>query len=166
MAGGILFNFIFAFFALTGLYYFGMPKTPILYPLYASTQLSSVEKESPDTNCGPPNWRSITQINDIPMHEAQEITTFVRAHHGQQVTITFNCAGTLETKTVGIASRSTGDKITGFLGVDFVMPKFSTIESIAHGFSATLYLSNQVIGAFKGIFLRGELQKMSADQSQ
>ena len=78
MAGGILFNLIFAYFALTMLYFWGMPKSPILYHYSASTTVDTVLPDTPAAKSSLAPSDTIISINNTPVHNAQDVLELIK----------------------------------------------------------------------------------------
>lgn len=160
MAGGILFNFLFAYFALSALYYMGMPKTPLLYPLHASSVISTIEPETPAAQYKLQPNDKILAIDNKPVHNASEIIAFIKDLPNKSAQFLVERNGEQKTVKVTLGSREVNKATSGFLGVEFAIPRFGLIESIKNGITATNYLISHIVGAFKNIFVAREFDNL------
>ncbi len=160
MAGGILFNLIFAYMALSFLYFIGMPKTPFLYPLHASTVISNVDEETPAAQAHLQPGDKILAFNKTTTRNAAELINLIKDLPNTPAQLLIERNGTQQAVDVTIGSREVNKKDVGFLGVEFEIPRFGVIESIKHGISATNYLIGHICSAFKNIFAGRELNNL------
>lgn len=152
MAGGIIFNLIFAYFALTMLYFFGMPKSPILYHFSASTTIDQIMQDTPAAKSALAPHDTIIAVNNTSVSNAQELLTLIKGLPDSTAKFTIKRNETQQDIDVAIGSKECNNTKIGFLGIDFVIPRYSLFESIKKSFSAVNNIIYQVVLAFKGIF--------------
>ncbi len=152
MAGGILFNLIFAYFALTMLYFFGMPKSPILYHYSASTTIDQILPETPAAKSSLAPQDTIIGVNDVLVHNAQELLTVIKGLPNTTAKFTIVRNNNQQEFQINIGSKECNNATIGFLGIDFIIPRYGFIESIKKSFAAVNHIIYQVLLAFKGIF--------------
>ncbi len=168
MLGGILFNFIFAYCALIFLYYTGMPKHPLMYPIGASTTISKIESESQAFKANLTAGDTIVKINDNEAPTALKIIQFVQENPNATATFTIKHAnGSTEIKEIALGSKeitlpgkSGEKKEMGFLGIEFLIPKYGIIDSIKMGIKTTNQLIYLTIKAFKDIFAKKQFNNL------
>lgn len=160
MAGGILFNLLFAYFALSALYYMGMPKTPLLYPLHASNVISTIEPETPAAQFNLQTNDAILAIDGKTVHNASEIISIIKDLPNKPTHFLIERNGQQQKVDVTIGSREVNKTTSGFLGVEFAIPRFGIIDSIKHGITATNYLIGHIVSAFKNIFVAREFNNL------
>jgi regulator of sigma E protease len=161
MAGGILFNLLFVYIALSFLYFVGMPSFPLLYPLHASTHVSVVEESSPAATGGILVNDQITALNSTPVTTATDIVKYIQAHPEETVNVSLQRNGTEKTVAVQLGAKetSTNEKI-GFLGVVFDIPRVGLLRSIQQGITATHHMIYQVALSFKNIFAKKQFDAL------
>ena len=164
MIGGILFNLIFAYFALTMLYWFGLPKTEFLYPRNAQPIISKIQENSPAAQAQLQPGDHLLAINDIQINDdAYKAYKTIATMPGQAVALKIQRDGqeieipaTLDTKQVSGTDM-------GSLGVTFEItgtPPTSLAQAIKQGFALTnAYIVNTAM-AFKNIFVKRDVSKM------
>ncbi len=154
MLGGILFNIIFSYIVLSGLYYVGMPKSALLYPGNATTIISSVEVDSPAQQYGLEPGDKIIAFDGSPINKAEELVNAIKTKAQQNVIITVERNGHNEEKTIVIGEKTIQQTTFGYLGIDFLIPTYSFFESIKMGIHSTHVIMEQVWVAFKNIFTK------------
>ena len=160
MAGGILFNFIFAYLTLSFLYFVGMPKTPFLYPLHASNIISNIDDETPAAQAHLRSGDTILAFNKTPIHNAAELINLIKDLPNTPAQLLIERQGKQEQVELILGAREINQKNIGFLGVEFEIPRFGVIDSIKYGISATNYLIAHIFSAFKNIFSGRELNNL------
>ncbi|MBI2774618.1 site-2 protease family protein [Candidatus Dependentiae bacterium] len=152
MAGGVLFNLIFAYIALSALYFTGMPKSALLYPSNASTTIATIENESPAAQAQLQEGDIVKAVNNEPITSATQLITIVKNNPNNKLNFSVERAGSLQELPVIVGERTVQDQTVGFLGLDFVIPNYSFIDSIKMGISSTHLIVVQVWKALVGIF--------------
>lgn len=150
IAGGILFNMLFAYAALSVLFFVGMPKSPLVYPLHASTTIATVEKDSPATESGLLADDVILSINDDDIYaKPLDLIRYVQAHPNETITLRIKRNTDIKTLQVKIGEKTTQETSIGYLGIDFVMPRYDIATSIKHGFSTANAIFLQIFNVFR-----------------
>ena len=168
MLGGILFNLIFAYAAITFLYLTGMPKHPLMYPIGATTTISMVQPDSPAIKSGLKEGDTIRKINNEEMQVGLDIIRFVQNNPNDGALFTIQHAdGTIDTKTIGITQKQLdspdiGDqkKEIGYLGIEFEVPRYGLFNSIKLGIKATNHLIYSILKVFKSIFTKNQFNNL------
>jgi regulator of sigma E protease len=152
MAGGVIFNLIFAYAALAALYFVGMPKSALLYPSNASTMIAMVEVDSPAAKAQLQEGDVVKAMDGTEITSALQLIDLVKKQpNTEHIFIIKRAESTLELPVL-LGERKVQDQIFGFLGIDFVIPKYSFIDSIKMGISSTHLIIKQVWSALIGIF--------------
>ncbi|MGB8468237.1 MAG: M50 family metallopeptidase [Candidatus Babeliales bacterium] len=159
IAGGILFNMLFAYVALSALFYAGMPQTALTYPYHATTVIEQVRDDSPAQTIGLVNGDTIVGYNGISSPRSTELIEYIRSHPAQSITLSIikDNASEATTQTVTIGSKELPCAVgqpaqtIGYLGIEFAMRRYGFIQSIHHGISTTHTLMMQVLAGFKAI---------------
>lgn len=159
MAGGIFFNLIFAYAALSFLYFIGMPKT-LLYPLHTSTEISSVEPKTPAAQANLKPLDKLLEIDNQTVNTGSDAIKIVQKIPNKTVHMLIERDGKQEDITIALGSKEINKNEVGFLGVEFFIPKFGFIDSIKNGIQATNFLIGSVIGAFKKLFMGKDLENL------
>ena len=149
MLGGILFNFLFAYFALILLCMIGIPKpTPTIKTIMSDSAAQKYHLEAGDR---------ITAVNGQAIEEnLEKVLSVVEAYPHQEITLTIDRAGQEITLPITLDSKKDlKGKEVGALGVKFLMqgtPGTSFFEAIKQGIEmANSYIINTIVG-FKNIF--------------
>lgn len=164
MIGGILFNLAFAYFALSMLYWFGLPKTEFLYPRNAQPIISKVQENSPAAQAQLHPGDRLLAINDTQINDdAFKAYKTIAAMPGQAVTLKIQRDGQEMEIPATLESKQVGDSEVGSLGVTFEITgtePTSFAHAIKEGFNLTnAYIINTAI-AFKNIFVKRDVSKM------
>lgn len=164
MSGGILFNLIFAYFALSLLFWFGLPKTEFLYPRNAAPVISQVQENSPAALAGLQNGDRILAINDTQINEdALKAYKTISAMPGQPATLKIQRDGQELEVPVNLESKQVGDTHVGSLGVLFEITGTQPaplLSSLKQGFALTNAYIAGTAAAFKNIFVKRDVSKM------
>jgi regulator of sigma E protease len=160
MFGGILFNMLFAVIALTGIFYTGAPKSPLLYPQNATTIVKSLTEDSPSQNTLQPDDR-IIKINNVNVeNEPMELSAYVKNKPNENVTLTIERDGTTQQVNTTTGSYTTDEEKIGYLGAYFDLkniPAMSLKESFIQALYTSGHLIYSVFGALKNLFSRRAL---------
>jgi regulator of sigma E protease len=137
MLGGIAFNILFAYIALTLVFMSGMPATPALYPANARPIISAVEKDSPADKAGLKVKDMIVAINGEGINNsAPKLLELIKPLANKSATITIEREGKHEEITIIIGERTCLGEKVGSLGVGFElmpMPGMPLWQSIKRG---------------------------------
>ena len=133
MLGGILFNFIFAYFTMILLFMAGIPKTPHL----SQPIIAIVQEQSPAETAGLHIGDRILLINEQPIgRNVQEIQKAIQPLALQEATVVIERNGIQLTKNIMVGSRETEEGPVGVLGVEFdylPIPAHSLKDAFALG---------------------------------
>ena len=155
MSGGILFNIFFSYFALSLLFFIGMPQTPLLYPSYASTIVKNIVDNSPAHKVGLQKGDTLVAFNDVSLQNSPEkLIQNIKSHPTENIILTIKRNKNIKKIPVTLGTQTVKDKTFGYLGVEFTIPQFSFFESIKHGINATHILIGRIVTIFKQIFTK------------
>lgn len=152
MAGGILFNLLFAYFALTALYFFGMPKSPLLYNFSASTTIDTILPDTPASKSSLASNDTILAVNKVPVHNAEELLSVIKGLPNATAQFLVERNNNQQEIDITLGSKECNKSSIGFLGVDFVIPRYSLLGSFKKSIFAVNHIVYQVLLAFKNIF--------------
>lgn len=164
MFGGILFNLIFAYFALASLFWFGLPKSEFLYPRNAQPIINKIQEDSAAAKAQLQVGDRILAINDIQINDdALKAYKTIAAMPGHPATLKIQRAGQELDVPVFLESKQAGGTEVGSLGVTFEITgkePLSLMASVKEGFALTnAYIVNTAL-AFKNIFVKRDVSKM------
>ena len=158
MAGGILFNFIFAYLTMIFIFAVGLPRSEFLYPLNATPQIETIEQDSPAEKAGLTIGDRIIAVDDVQLNnDTAKLLDILRNNPGKTVNMIIERNNMQETISVPLGSKTAYGKTFGFLGTSFAIinvPGCSFLQAIKKGIN----LSNRYIMAtlymFKYIFVK------------
>lgn len=162
MFGGILFNLIFAYVALSALYYIGMPHTPLILASHKTTQVCQIIPGSPAEQFGLSKGDIITKVNETSVSNNPELLIqTLQTIPGQKAQLTVERSGEILNLDVEVGSHSVANKNQGFIGVDFELKKPNGIfESLKYGFELTQALIIELFKSFKNIFIQRDTKNL------
>lgn len=153
MLGGIAFNLIFAYLALSLLFMSGMPQTPMLYPENATSTISMIEKDSAAQKAGLQVNDTILTINGTPVQDnLKSQLESIKNMPGQTVNLTVSRNGQPQEISAVIGEKKCMGKAIGSLGVGFQLiplPSYSFIEGLKRGVALTNSILVNTFNAFK-----------------
>ncbi len=153
--GGITFNLFFALFALSCLYYFGMPQSPLLALKHGKTILNNITPGSPAEKAGLKSQDKIISINNNNLNNSiTNLLASVAKLPNQEAEFLIERNGQTQNIKVLIGEQQRGSKKVGYLGVDFViedLKNLGLISSIKSGISLTWFLVTQTFMSFKNM---------------
>lgn len=164
MAGGILFNLIFAYCALIFLFLIGLPKTEFLYPRNAKPIIHEIKADSAADKAGLAVGDRIISINGQNVDDnGLKAYTLINSLPGSQTSLIIERQGQQQEIPVTLEAKEVGGKTIGSLGVLFEITgteKMSFLASIKEGIALTnAYIRATVLG-FKHIFVKRDVSKM------
>lgn len=116
MLGGILFNFIFAYFTMILLFTTGIPKTPHI----SQPVIAVIHQKSAAENGGLHIGDRIISINEQPIgHNIQKIQQIIQPLALKEAILIIERDGQQLTKTILIGSKESAAEPVGVLGVEF-----------------------------------------------
>ena len=142
------------------LYFWGMPKSPILYHYSASTTVDTVLPDTPAAKSSLAPSDTIISINNTPVHNAQDVLELIKTLPNAQAKFLVERNHEQKTLDVMIGSKECNGTSVGFLGIDFVVPRYDFFTSIKKSIGATHYIIYQVSKAFKGIFVERKFNNL------
>ena len=164
MIGGISFNIIFAYITLSILFMLGMPKSPIVYPLNATTTIAAVIPDSPAAQAGIVPGDILINANDEPVTQSQLFIQQVRAHPKTAFSLTLQrINGLQETLQVTTNQQELYGKPTGTLGLMFDMKNLDPLSFFAalqHGAAMTHTMIKNTFYAYKNIILKTDVSQV------
>lgn len=174
MAGGILFNMIFAYFTFIFLCLIGLPESPLLYPLNATTTIEKIESSSAAEKYGLQAGDSIIALNNISLNN--NVFTFldvIKPLAYQDAQITIERAGELQTipVTIGAKVPSTGkaptdenQKVVGSLGIEFKINRIAGLplgQAIIKGITFTNTYIIRIFHGFISMFSQRDTSQLA-----
>lgn len=150
MFGGILFNIIFAYLALTILAYTGSPclgtwcntKAPII---------NSVVKDKAAEKAGLMAGDKILAVNNAPVATVDELNKALTPFVEKNVTLTIERSGQKKEVNFLVGSQTIQNEKKPQLGVYWNQEPVSFIQSIVEGLKSTWSMICQTFGALKGL---------------
>ncbi len=150
MLGGILFNIIFAYFALSFLYTLGAPcigsrcdpKPALIGAVHSSTPAEKAHLMAGDT---------IVAVNGVPTENIGSLTKTIEPFIGKSVTLEVLHEGTRVTREITIDSQMVGTKKKPLLGVAWQVEKMSFINAFKAGWEATWSLISETFSALANL---------------
>lgn len=164
MLGGILFNLLFAYLALIGFYWFGLPKSEFLYPRNAQPVINKIQENSPAAQAQLQIGDRILAINDTQINDdALKAYKTIAGMPGQPATLKIQRDGQEIDVPVFLEAKHINGTEAGSLGVTFEITgtqPASLMNAIKEGISMTnAYIVNTAI-AIKNIFAKRDVSKM------
>lgn len=160
MIGGILFNLIFAWVALIGIFKIGLPETNHLYPLNAVPVIQRIEQDSPAQMSDLQAGDTIKTFNGVSVTSALNLLQTIGTLANKNVELTIERDGQEIAKSVTIGSKTTLGKEVGFLGVTFkisALPAMSLTDALQQGSQLAYKIVASTVYSFKYIFAQRDL---------
>lgn len=164
MCGGIGFNMIFAYLILMGLAFTGIPKTLLLYPKNATTQINMVMPDTAAERAGLKAGDVITSFNNMPLEgDATKLLEAIKPLANQPVTLTIEREKSPQTISATLDERKVDSESIGSLGVIFELnetPGKSLIDSIREGIALTNKIVWNTIDGFTSIVRKKDMSQV------
>ncbi|MBS1986971.1 site-2 protease family protein [Candidatus Dependentiae bacterium] len=164
MIGGISFNIIFAYVALSILFMAGMPKSPIMYPVNATTTIALVTPDSPASQAGIVPGDILLQVNEQPVTHAQEFIQQIRANPKTAFSLTLQRAdGTQQTVQATTNEQELHGKPAGTLGIMFDMSPIAPLSfftALQQGAAMTNSMIKNTFYAYKNIIGKKDISQV------
>lgn len=154
MFGGILFNFILAFFILIGLYYSGAPCIGNL----CSTDQPIVKAITPNSNAqkaGLETGDTVLAINNIKTTNIKDFSDQANQLVDQDTSITILRNGKEKKLNIQIGSQEISGKKLSKIGIEWLPKPRTFLESIHDSFKTELSMSGQIFIAIKNLIFGG-----------
>lgn len=161
LLGGILFNLIFAYVAVSAIFFTGAPKMGLMYPRFASTTVEMVKEQSPAQLAGIQPGDVITAFNANPVTEnPSDLLKFIKEHPGETLELAIQRNDTAINIPVTLREQEVAETKIGMLDVVFTMPKRSFIESIKAGFTAVNEWIVLILDSMAQLFTKRNFKQM------
>ncbi len=160
IAGGIMFNILFSYVVLSGLYFVGLPQSELSFPLNESTTISMIQKDSPAAKYLQKNDTIVAIDGHHVAKKPLELIRYLRTRPGKPAVLSIERAGKTEKVNITIGEHKVGDKAFGYLGTEFQIPRYGFFESIQHGIRGTNKLIGIIISTFKSIFAQRTMENV------
>jgi len=157
MAGGILFNLIFAYATFIILFATGIPKTPLMYPKNGTTIVHVVHTDGPAATSTLQPGDKIIAINNKHISTLQELLTAIEPLANTPVTVEVERGAEHLSQTITLGSRDIGTKKIGMFGIEFDsrdLPARSFSEAVKEGIETTNTLIKNTFFIFKSMFTK------------
>lgn len=162
ISGGIVFNLIFAYAAVTLAFTLGAPKTPLLFPNNATSTIETIVDDSAAARAGLVAGDTIVGINagdefydltklSLPVFMHKLMQTLGK-NHGKEVTLRITHRESAETATHGDVNVTLGDKGLG-IAFEYLPVKAGNImQAIQMGIKQTNFWIYSTIEAIAKLF--------------
>lgn len=143
IAGGIVFNLIFAITALTAVFLSDTPPSPLLYPFNGSTDVRSILPEGAAEQAGIIAGDHITRINTVDIaNDPKKLSTLLPDLRGQSATLSVERNGVSEVKTITIPNID-----RPVLGIEFALRGLPAAESLMGAFKRAVTVTTSMISS-------------------
>lgn len=147
IAGGILFNMIFAYSALAFLFYQGAPclgswckdQPPIV---------ASIRDNTPAQQAGLQPQDKLISVNNTPVSSIAQVSDAIKVSTDNQAKLTVWRAGTEHTVTAQLEKTKTGPRLSGIF---WHAPSLPFTQAFSQAWSAMWGMTSEIFGALKGI---------------
>jgi regulator of sigma E protease len=153
ISGGIVFNIIFAYIALTLLLFSGSPCiNGLSWCMDKPTVIYTITPDSPAAKAGLQPKDKILAINNTPVTTIAQLSEQLKQTADTDVTLLIERDKVQKTVPIHIGSRQISGTKLPVLGVPYwYLPPLSLSQALATGWTATWSMISQVLGAFKGL---------------
>ena len=154
IAGGILFNLIFAWAALSALFYFGGP----CLGSWCNDQkpvLTSIKENSSAARAGLQSLDIIKSIHNTPVSSIKEASQLLSENVGKTVDITIERNGSLKESQLAVDFKTVNNKKAVTLGAFWYILPQPLLQSLKSGFQATITIIAEIFNALSSIVTKG-----------
>ncbi len=156
LSGGIIFNIIFAYAAITATFMIGLPKSPLAYPYNASTTIDTILPDSPAERAGLSTNDCITHFNGAPLTNTKKFLDYMYNNPNKSLSVTIKRNNKKRFDiTLPIEAKQHLGQEVGSLGILFTTKETSP-ASIKNALQLGFSLANDCIiktaQAFKALF--------------
>jgi regulator of sigma E protease len=147
ISAGILFNIIFAYAALSFLFYTGGP----CIGSWCNTQqpiINTVAANSPSSQAGLQAYDKIVSINNEHVDTIEQVITKLTPFMGKQAPITIERNGETKNISVELAAAKPDQQAVPRLGVYWHSPSSSITDALSKGWHATLSMIQKLFSIF------------------
>lgn len=149
MFGGILFNLIFAYAALSFLFYVGGPCIGSTCKSRAP-YIDTVAENLPAAKAGFKPHDKIVSINHEPVTTIEQVTEKLIPFMGKQTPVEIERNGEKQTLTLELAAPTPNKIALPILGVYWHTPAVSFSQALSQGWQTTWNMIKELFGIFKG----------------
>lgn len=164
MIGGISFNILFAYIALSLLFMAGMPKSPLMYPHNATTTVALVTPDSPAAQAGIVPGDMLIEANHEPITHIQAFIQQVRSQPKTPFSLTLQRAnGALEVVSATSNQQELYGKPAGTLGLMFDMKNLEPVPfvtALQQGAAMTCTMIKNTFYAYKNIIWKKDMSQV------
>ncbi|MGE0010038.1 MAG: RIP metalloprotease [Candidatus Babeliales bacterium] len=161
LLGGIFFNLMFAYAAVSAVFYFGAPKMPLLYPRFATATIEGVAEQSAAQLADLQVGDKIIAYNDTPITENPvQFLKYIKENPGKPVELNIERNGTQVTLPVTLGEQEIGDIKAGSLGVELAMPARSLVGALKVGFAAVNEWIFEILRSMAQLFTKRDFKQM------
>lgn len=150
ISGGILFNIIFAYFALSFLFYSGAPCIGTWCNKFAPI-IASVSKDSPAQKAGLQAQDKILAVDNQPIENISDFTKAIEPFANKQTTLKILRNNSEQQLEVQVGGQEVNGKTLPRLGVYWYTAPMSLGNAFKEGWSATFSIIAQIFNALKGL---------------
>ena len=150
LAGGILFNVLFAYLALSLLFTWGAP----CIGTWCDDQpalIGVVHPNTPAQRAGLQAGDTIVSVNNNSTDTISKLVSALEPLIGQQATLEIERGGTPQAVHITAESQMQGSKKKPLLGVAWQIKKMGLVDSFKAGWTATWGMISQTFGALKNL---------------
>lgn len=156
ISGGVLFNILFAYLALSFLFWLGAPAIGSWGKAQAP-QIGVIHPDTPASKAGLEKGDIITAINDKQIKTIEELNAITATAIDTPVTMHVQRQGTAVQIPITIGKQKIGSVEKPLLGVSWQVPPMPFWQALIAGWEACWSLISDTFGALKAIFkTRGE----------
>lgn len=152
MIGGIVFNVIFAYLALSFLFSIGgAPCTGGAWCDEQPAFIGAVNKNSPAERAQVHLGDTIVSVNGVATPTIGSVVTALKPSIGKPATLKLENAGVQRDVEITVESQGSGPQLRPILGVAWQLKKMSLTQAFTTGWHATWGLITQTAGAIKNL---------------
>ncbi len=163
MLGGIIFNIIFAFGALSVVFMAGAPKSFFLFSQTATPYVQEIIPGSPAEQAGMQIHDRIISLNGVAVDDTPTSLwtyyTSLIGNAGKTVTLEIDRAGTPLTLTANLNSRESGKAILG-AGIYRALASQNVLEALKSTYATITYWTNQIFTTLASLFSSKSLKNI------
>ncbi len=164
VAGGIVFNIIFAYAAFIGLYMTGIPANGLLTEGDTKPIIATIGEDSPASQAELKEGDIIISINNTGVTTIKELLSQIKSHPKKTVSVVISRDGKQITKQIRLGQKEFGSEKIGFLGVSFknepIKPQ-PFIIAIKKGIAATHTWTKRTIEGYAQLFAQRDTKNIA-----
>lgn len=148
--GGVLFNFIFTYLALSLLFYLGSPCISSLCNKYPAI-VSIIGKNSPAEKAGLKSNDKIIAVNNIKIDNIKHLNKLLTPYIDKTVTLKVNRDGKEENLDIKIASHKVGNELRPEIGAYWLVKPMTLKNALIAGFKGTMDMISEMLKSLKNL---------------